>query len=251
MSTTPPETQIPKSRVAHSGRLLFHELLPPFLISVAAATWCRSATGPTLGLFLGGLLLATLITPPLALGDTLTRPVLAAFGVLLGTLLVWALSMSAADVSADELCRCGLVLAAYLIALTGLANLFALARIPDSPAAGLTVFFGLLWLTWPVWLSPWLTQSLADWLVPANPLFAINSVLKHLGAWDRAPIAYRSLTVLNQDIPYRLPRSIIPACLAHAIIAAAGLFLPIVLKSIKARNAELTAGAQRSRRTQP
>lgn len=238
MSTTPPQTEISKSPGARlTASLTLHELLPPFLISFAAAIWCRSATGPTLGLFLGGLLLATLITPPLALGDTPARPALGALGVLLGTALVWAFSMSAADVSAGELCRCGLVLAAYLIALAGLANLFASARIPDSPAAGLTVLLGLLWLTWPVWLSPLLTQSLADWLVPANPVFAINSVLKHLGAWDRAPIAYRSLTVLNQDIPYRLPGSIAAAFFVHGMIGAGAGFLPRAWASTRTNRA--------------
>lgn len=225
MPTTPPETETAKPGAAHSIGPLFRELFPPLLISTAAAIWCRSATGPTLGLFLGGLLLVTFIAPPLALADPFGRSAIRAAGVLLGTAIIWALSISAADVNVWELCQCYLVLAAYLIALTGLVNLLASARIARPPAAGLTILLGLLWLTWPVWLSPWLTQSLADWLVPANPVFAINSVLKHLGAWDRAPIAYRSLTVLNQDIPYRLPGSIVPACFLHAMIGAGAMLL--------------------------
>ena len=222
---TAPAAEPSPARSSHAAIWLARSTLPALLISAAATAWCRSATGPTLGLFLGGLLLATLIAPPLTIGDPPRRAWLPITGIILGTALVWAASLQAADVSIWEWLRCSLVLAAYILALGGLASLLVSIGIPSPPAAGLVILLGLLWLTWPVWLSRWLTQSMADWLVPANTVFAVNATLRHLGTWDRAPLAYRVLTSLNQDVPYRLPGSIAPACVAHALIGAVAMLL--------------------------
>jgi hypothetical protein len=217
----------PKSRPSRGIRSTFAEAgsyLTSLLISAAAAIWCCSATGPSLGLFLGGLLLATLIAPPFAVWDKPSRIWLPILGITLGIALVWATSLHPADVTTWEWLRCCLVLATFVLALAGIATLLVTIRIPPSPAAGLTILLGLLWLTWPVWLSPWLTQPMADWLVPANPVFAVNATLRHLGTWDRAPLAYRALSTLNQDVPYRLPGSIAPACILHALVGFPTIF---------------------------
>jgi hypothetical protein len=207
--------------------------LPAMVISMAATIWCRATVGPTLGLFLGSLLLTTLVTPSLALAEEGHGFWIAMVSVIVGTAIIWLTALTAADVTAWEWLECSFVLAAYVFALAGVARLFAALRVPRPPAAGVTVLLGLLWLTWPVWLSPWLTQAMADWLVPANPVFAVNSVLKHLGTWDRAPLAYRLLTVLNQDVPYRLPGSIVPACIAHALLGTGAVLLGRLLGSAK------------------
>jgi len=199
--------------------------LPSLLISAAAAAWCWWATGPELGLFLGAPLLATLYLPPLVLAEEGRGRWLAVLSSASGATLVWAIAAMSADVTAWEWLRCGVVLAAYVWALGGTASLLALARFPPPLASGVPTILGLLWLTWPVWLSHWLTQGLVTWLVPAHPLMAINSVLKHLGTWDRAPLAYRALTVLNQDVPYRLPRGILWAVSLHLLIGAPGMAL--------------------------
>jgi hypothetical protein len=155
--------------------------------------------------------------------------------VVIGTATVLAFSTASIDVTASEWLRCVMVLGTYAFALTGFTTLLAAARFPGPIAAGITIFLFLAWLTWPVWLSLWMTQRMADWLTPANPLLAINGVVKHLGAWDRAPIAYRSLTVLNQDVPYHLPTSIIPAVLLHLVIGAPGM---IRMSIIETRNSK-------------
>jgi len=209
--------EIDKPPVPNSSSWVVRSSLPALIISAAAAIWCRATVGPTLGLFLGSLLLTTLITPPLILAADARRSWIAAAAIVVGMGAVWAIAILPADISTLEWLACCLVLASYILALAGIANLFVAARLSRSLAAGLTILLGLLWLTWPVWLSPWLTQPMSDWLVPANPIFATNAVLKHLGTWDRAPLAYRALTVLNQDIPYRLPGSIAGACVAHAM----------------------------------
>jgi hypothetical protein len=198
---------------------------PAILISAGATLWCWHATGPGLGLFLGTILLITIYAPPLILAEIPRARWLPLAAIAIAPALVLALSISAADVSAAEWLRCCIILAAYAFALTGVATLLSAARLPAPLAAAITVILGLLWLTWPVWLSHWMTQALADWLTPANPLLAINSVLRHLGTWDRAPIAYRALTVLNQDVPYRLPAAIFPAVLIHLLIGAIGMSL--------------------------
>lgn len=197
--------------------------LAALLIAISVTVWCRIEVGPTLGLFLGSLFLASLIAPPLALAAGFGREWIAASAVILGITIVWATSLSAADVNFWEWLRCCLVLAAFVLALAGFSAFLSVAGMNVVPAAAIATILGSLWLSWPVWLSPWLTQGLSDWLVPANPLFAINAVLEHLGTWERAPLAYQRLTVLNQDVAYRLPASIAPALIVHALIGAGGL----------------------------
>lgn len=198
---------------------------PGILISASVTLWCWHATGAGLGLYLGAILLATLYTPALVLAETSRAMWVPVAAIAITAALVLLISNGTADISALEWLRCSIVLAAYVWALAGVAVLLSVVRLSAPFAAALTVFVGLLWLTWPVWLSHWMTQGLADWLTPANPLLAINSVLKHLGTWDRAPIAYRALTILNQDVPYHLPVGIFYAVLLHTVIGAPGMIL--------------------------
>ena len=200
---------------------------PSLLISAAAAGWCWWAAGPGLGLFLGPVLLATLYVPPLVLAEARADRWLVVLSSTAGNAIVWAAAVVTADVTVWEWLRCCIVLAAYVFALGGAACLLKIARLPLTLAYGIPTIIGLLWLTWPVWLSHALTQGLVTWLVPAHPLMAINSVLRHLGTWDRAPLAYRALTVLNQDVPYQLPRGIFWAVLLHVVIGAPGIALAL------------------------
>lgn len=181
--------------------------------------------GANLGLFLAALLLITLCTPPLALSVPIRRAWAPTASIIVGASIIWAIAASAADVLATEWLRCCLVLAAYVIALAGLSLLLRSIGFAAPLTSAVTVLLGLLWLTWPVWLSPWLTGPLAGWLIPAHPGFAINAVLKHLGTWDHASIAYSTLTVLDQDVPYRLPSSVAPSVLIHALIGAAAFMI--------------------------
>ena len=81
----------------------------------------------------------------------------------------------------------------------------------------------LLWLAWPVWLSPALrelgNQSLVNALVQLNPLLAINGLLLQMGPWSQAPIAYH-LTDLGQNIAYALPAHGITCIAGHAVSGA-------------------------------
>jgi len=197
------------------------------LVSVLISLWCWWATGAGLGLFLGTTLLMAILLPSMVLAaDGIGRLAMLAAAVC-GMSLTWLAATQWADVTPLEWIRCTIVLGAMAWGIAGVVSLLVAARLPGSLAAGLTVVIDLLWLTWPVWLSHALTQPLVNWLVPANPCFAINSVLKHLGTWDRAPLAYNTLTILNQDVAYRLPTTIWPATLLHLVIGAPGMWLAL------------------------
>lgn len=210
--------------------------IPALVISALATLWCRWMTGASLGLFLGTLLLIALCTPQLVLSVPIRFTWVPTTSIVLGAGAIWLASAPAADVSVLEWIRCALVLAGLVTALAGIALLLRSFNLPAPLASALTVLPALLWLTWPVWLSPWLTEPLASWLVPAHPGFAINSVLKHLGTWDHAPIAYSTLTVLDQDVPYHLPTTIVPSVVLHVLIGASAGWVAFA-RDKRARNA--------------
>lgn len=202
-------------------------MMPSFFLSLLATTAGYAAAGPTLGLFIGTFLLATVIVPPLQMGETTLRAVWRIVtGVCAGAAIVWIASATRPNVYLWDCVRCMAVFAAYLVALAGVEAILRRMGMGNVLACALTVVLGLAWLTWPVWLSAALEgrfgQEIVSALVPAHPLFSVNSVLKHFGAWDHYPrLAYPTLTVLNQDVSYNLPRSILPAVLLHAGIGGA------------------------------
>ena len=207
------------------ARSILHAGLPAFSLSTLMTLWCGWATGANLGLFLGSLLLAATCLPGLVAAEEPALGWAVAVAASVGAAIVWGIFSLHVDVTATELCRCLIVYTAFACALAGLTTLLRAGRFVAPIAAAFVVLTAMAWLTWPVWLSPWLTQRAADWLTPAHPLFAVNAVLRHLGTWDRQPIAYRMLTVLNQDVPYRLPASIAPALLLHLLIGLPGILI--------------------------
>ena len=85
----------------------------------------------------------------------------------------------------------------------------------------------LAWLSWPVWLSPWIAgrDRLVAWLVAAHPLFALDGALRHLGPpWTEHHWMYTRLTVLNQDVFYSLPGGV-----GRAVVLCAGIALACLL----------------------
>jgi hypothetical protein len=192
----------------------------PFVIAVAATSWCAWSTGAGLALFFGAVLLSALYVPALTLAAQPNNRWIPPLAAGIGIAACWAISLFVSDVSPGELLRCVAVCWAFLFAVAGTSSLLTRLRLPPPLAAGVALVIALLWLTWPIWLSHGLNQSRVNALVIAHPLLAINGALQHLGAWDRAPLAYQRLTILNQDIPYHLPRSIIPAIVLHAALAA-------------------------------
>ncbi len=177
-----------------------------------------AATGPTLGLFFGGLVVVTLLLPPMVLCErALARQGLIASAVNDAVGLVWLVAVGWSQTTFSQWLGCYLMLAAYSFALWGLVRCLRAVRFPAVPAAAITIVVSMLWLTWPVWLARALDDRAVAWLTPAHPPLAINGVVTHLGVWSEQAIAYRELMNLGQDVSYQLPDSILAGVFAHVI----------------------------------
>ena len=227
---------------APSAVQTFRPLLKPaitgVIFSVIATAWCALAAGQGLSLFFGAVLLSAFYVPALTLAETPEVRWIPPLSIGAGIILCWTVSLHIADVTVGELFRCSLICLVFTFALAGLASLLARIRLAPPAAAFTVTLIALLWLTWPVWLSHGLTQARVDALTYAHPLLAINGVLRHLGAWDRATLAYQRLTILNQDIPYSLPHTILPALLVHSLIGVACFTPTFLLRWIRSGNEE-------------
>lgn len=219
-------------------------LLPAsaLLLALLMTLVCRASVGISMGLFIGGVAFATLVTPPLSCGEShVFRRMFVALGATLGVALAWLTALGEPFTFSQWL-ACTVALLAYALALGGICSLLLSLRCNATLAAGIVTTIAVLWLTWPVWLShallkPGLGEALIEWLVPAHPLFAINGVLEHLGTWDRQPMAYGSLTVLNQHVFYDLPTGVTWATLVHGLIAAMTFGLSFVVDRRRLRRA--------------
>lgn len=196
-------------------------MFAPGALALGVGILSYLAAGPTLGLFLGSMFLLTLLAPPLVLAQAGTiGELVAACGMVAGISLVWAVGASRDDISAFDYLRCVAVMGSYLAALFGAVHVLRRnAGVILTPAIVTVIAFA--WLAWPIWLSPWIGRLGGDrtaaFLTSAHALFALNSVVTQLGTWEHFPLMYHQLTNLNQDVPYRLPGSIVPAVALHAL----------------------------------
>ena len=221
-------------------RTLLAALLTALLLAVVMTGLCRAAAGVSLGLFFGGVAFATLLVPPLVVGEASPRlRLLAPAAVSLGVSLVWLTGLGELLTMAQWL-GCVLALVAYGYSLCGACELLTAFRVNAAVAGAAVIVIALLWLTWPVWLSHALLgpsgDALAAWLVPAHPLFAINGMLVHFDTWDRHTLAYGQLTVLNQDVFYALPTGVFWSVLAHGLVAAAAMALSAAIRRRRRRD---------------
>ena len=197
--------------------------LPPLLLSLCAGIACYAATGATMGLFFGAVVIVALITPPLVLAhdDFILQSVVVA-AVVDGVALPCLVAVTDPAVSLLDFVRAYLLLAAWGAALWGIADVLRRARMPPACAGALAVVIALAWPAWPVWLSPWVAgrETLVSWLVAPHPLLALDGALRHLGpAWTERHLMYTRLTVLNQDVFYSLPGGVARATLFGAGVA--------------------------------
>jgi hypothetical protein len=197
--------------------------LPPLLLSLCASVACYVATGPSTGLFFGGVAMTALLVPSLVLAhDDRARQVITTAAVVDGIALPWLFAVTDPSISLLDFVRAYLLLCAWGAALWGIADLLRRARFAPLFASALTVVLALAWLSWPIWLSPWIAgrETLVGWLVAPHPLFGLDAALGHLGVeWDRRPLMYTRLSVLNQDVSYSRPGGVGPATLVHATVA--------------------------------
>ena len=197
----------------------------PFILSLLVGWVCYGVSGVSLGLFFGPVLLLTFLAPPLTLAQSApSLRLLTGAAVTFGIAMVW---LATANLSVLDALRCTGVLGAYIFALGGVALLLAQWRIGSTFAAAITVVAAFVWLTWPVWLSPWLygphAEGIVHWLTIAHPLMALNGVLfERFNFWDRYTLSYQQLTTLNQDVFYTLPKSVGWMILIHLVLGAGG-----------------------------
>jgi hypothetical protein len=217
--TEPQHQTIPRVAVgpqAHFSSL--RSILQPLTFSAALQICCYWSAGATLGNFIAGLLIATLIAPPMILREhRLLWRLLVAGAIIDGIGIVWLAAVITGAITLWQWVQCYLVLAGFVVALLGLVHFAVRVKVPATFASASAVFLGLAWLSWPIWLSHHLTVRSAGILVQISPLFAINRAVINLGIWTERPIAYR-LTTLNQNIPYTLPNHIWPCTLAHLVL---------------------------------
>jgi hypothetical protein len=210
-------------------RQLLRIALPPFLLAVLATLASYAATGPTAGFFFAGVVVVTLLAPPLVLTEsTLRRQLLVAVGLVAGVAVAWFVALGDPAIRFADWLRSEVLLAGYAIALWGTTALLRRLRFSAFIAQATTIVVFLAWLAWPVWLSPWIAgrARLVGWLTAAHPLLSLDGVFRALGpAWSERYFMYNFLSVLNQDVAYELPRSVLPAALLHGAIGAAGLVL--------------------------
>lgn len=213
---TPPPPQLPSD--PSSSRWL---ILLPFALAASLFLLCRILT-TGLPLYFSTFAILILILPPSTLAQsTLYRKALCAGGLVDILALLLLPSLISSQITLTQWLLFYLLLTTFAASLFGSVLLLDALHLPPPLNSALTVLFFLAWLTWPLWTSSFLTSpAIADWIIPPHPLFAANSLLHPpFGIWTEQPFAYR-LTTLNQDLPYSLPQTLLPALSTHTLFAA-------------------------------
>lgn len=210
-------------------RRLLSVVLFPFLVALLSAIACYLVAGPSLGIFLGGLLLITFLVPPLAMAEASVINRLLAVGIFALTIVaIWLYAAIRSETKVIEWAGASTVLLAFAIALAGLASGLRLARCSPIVAATITVILAIAWLTWPIYMSrTWDGESSeagVDRLIVLHPGMAINAQVSKLGAWTGQSVAYH-LTDLQQNVMYSLPHNYWPCVLFNCILGGALLGL--------------------------
>lgn len=217
-------------------RRLLSAALPPLLLSVVAAVTLACVCGGTVGVFIGSVLVVTLLVPPTILASShLPHRLLALLLSVIPLGVVWLITAGQTKTSLGEWGSSTTVLVSYAVALAGLAVVIRAARLSVTVSAAMTVVLGLVWLTWPIWLSrAWDGEASAIWvnrLVTVHPVLAVS--LSHLGQWPEQTVAYH-LTELNQSVPYAPPRTVW-VCVAVYLIFGVAVIGLVGLRGYRAR----------------
>jgi len=216
--------------------------IPALIVSWGVSAICYWQASATLGLFLGPLILATLYVPPLILsenGCVARLSVLVA--VIIGPTLVWLSVGNKQVINPHQLLQCMLVMAGWVSAVSGGTLILRELRVVPILASTVTIIASLFWLTWPIWLSPILAshRHAVGWLSWDHPIMAMNSVVQHLGLWGSpmggSDLAYRYLTILNQDVAYSHSQSIWPFVLVHECIGVPLMSAAFLLARIRVK----------------
>jgi len=174
----------------------------------------------------------TLVLPPLSAGLTGLPARLAVLGCCAGAVAATWMALVRPDAATiGEWCVISMVMACYGTALAGIVALLDRIRIAPPLSSGIAIIMGVAWLTWPVWLSPWMamsaSESIINILVAFHPPLVCNGILTFTPPWTEQSMAY-ALTVLGQDVPLRLPTNALPCVGFHLVVAAIAFLLGII-----------------------
>jgi len=224
-------------------RWVWPAVLPAITFGALAAVLSYRAAGPSLGLFIGPVVLAAVLTPALAAAvATLVQRVVLAGAYASATAAVWLYAAATGAITLGQWGVCVLVLFTFVLAIAGLVALLGRTRLPPSGSVALVTLVALAWLTWPIWLLPQFErttpaadhptdgeprmrhiESIANALGAANPFFAINTPVRHFQDWPHKDIAYRYLTDLGEDFAFTAFPNATWSILLHGLIGAGAL----------------------------
>jgi hypothetical protein len=189
-------------------------------MAVAVAT-----LGGSLGVFLAGIAVVTV------LGPFVPRGVWGVVGVVAAA---WLVTVVRGQVRFVDWFEAVVLLTAYAAAVAGLASVMRW-----DGAAGVVVVVGLLWLTWPFWMSSFFRGADSEHIVAAlvwgHPTFAINGIMDGPPSvpWAQHRIAYEQ-TNIGDDVPYAMPRGVWPSVVLHGGLALLCLAIRLIPSRLRA-----------------
>ena len=203
--------------------------------SVSAYAW----SGAGLGTLLGACVSAAIVAP----GLSATRSWRSAAGAVAGAAIGSAAGLLIASLAGQMpigLAWQGMLVAASLaVACGGMAAGLNALRLPAALATWMVTLAALLWLAWPIWLSPYLAGR-EDWvarLSAAHPLLALDAAFTHAGGftWTQHKWMYAKLTILGQHVLPRPPSGVTLAVALHICLGVAGLVVVRITREMKAK----------------
>jgi hypothetical protein len=212
------------------SRLTVMPIIVGPLLCICFTAMCNASHSALAATF-GGLLVTTLVLPPLVLAsDNWLIDIAVVWASTLGVACVWLVL----PISWPQWWECGAVLISLSVAVSTTTVLLHRVGIHGAVAAAVVVVATVAWLSWPVWMSPWLGghETLVNVLVAGHPLLAINGTLIDQGIWTERPEMY-GWTALNQDVTFAMPTSVLGCVVLHGGIGAASAALLGAMAAIK------------------
>jgi len=193
----------------------------PLCAAIVFTAAARLASGATLGSIIGGQIGIAILIPPLVIAPLPgRRQIHAVAAVIAGVLIVWWTTLDRSHFPAGPMLAVTVCAVAWAINLAMLT--IAGQRIGLGPVApGCVIAIAIAFFTWPIWLAEHISSATAGRLAALHPALVANGVLTSTYPWFEQSVAYRELTVLNQNIPCALPTSWIACAVTHGSIAAA------------------------------
>jgi hypothetical protein len=204
--------------------------------TIACCVACWWAAGFSLGLFFGGLFIATFLLPAAVLEQPgIGRIIAGFFAIILSITGAWMLAVVKTADTIGQLLQTVIVLLCFGFVIAGVALMLRRLRMPSIFAAAVAIILGLAWLSWPVWLSAPLVRNdmegVVRALVAVHPPLVINGILTGEPAWTEHSVAYH-LSDLNQDVAIDLPRNCAACAALHGTFGLILLAIALVRRPV-------------------